>query len=97
MAKKKSERAVVVCTKDKGVFFGYCADTDGDPITLRRARMCVYWSAAMKGVMGLASQGPDQSCRISDAVPEIELRGITAVIACADAAVAKWESNKWNP
>jgi len=94
---KKTERAVMVCTRDKGVFFGYCADTDGDPITLKLARMCVYWSSDMKGVLGLASQGPSQSCKISDSVPELELRGITCVIACSDAAAAKWEENKWKP
>ena len=95
MAKSK-EKAVVICTDKKGVFFGYAEKTNGDPITLKRARMCVYWSSDMKGVMGLASQGPSSSCKIGDAVPEIELRGITCVISCTDEATKKWEAGKWN-
>lgn len=100
MAKTKvgeTERAVVICTELKGVFFGYTTDATGDPITLLRARMCVYWSADMKGIMGLASKGPSEGCKIGDAVPEIELRKITCVITCTEEAIKKWESNKWNP
>lgn len=93
MAKK--EKAVVVCTDKKGVFFGYADNTRGDAITLKRARMCVYWSADMKGVMGLAAQGPSKTCRIGDAVPEIELRGITCVMACSDEAAKRWEDAPW--
>lgn len=39
---KSSERAVVVCTDKRGVFFGYAEDTEGDAIVLRAPRMCVY-------------------------------------------------------
>lgn len=96
MAKKK-EQAVVICTNDKGVFFGYADNTSGDPVTLARCRMCIYWSSDMKGVLGLASQGPSSSCKISDAVPEMELRGITCVITCTPEAAKKWENNGWKP
>lgn len=95
MEKQVAERAVVVCTNNKGVFFGYAESTDGDPLVLKRARMCVYWSSDMKGVMGLASQGPSKTCKISDAVPEIELRGITCVMDCTPEAAKNWETNAW--
>ena len=94
---KKAESPFVVCTRDKGVFFGYAADTSGDPLTLKRARMCVYWSSDMKGVLGLASKGPSGTCKISDAIPEIELRGITCVMTCMEEAAKKWEENGWKP
>ncbi len=94
---RKTERAVVVCTMNKGVFFGYALETDGDLIVISRARMCVYWSAAMKGVLGLASQGPNKDCKISDPVPSLELRGITCVIECTPEAAKKWEENGWKP
>lgn len=97
MAKKAaSERAVVVTTERRGVFFGYATDTSGDPITLKRARLCVHWSSDVKGFMGLASNGPSKSCRIGPAVDEIELRKITSVIAVSPEAVKLWESAPWS-
>jgi hypothetical protein len=89
------KRPVVVCTKYRGVFFGYAEDTSGSTITLKRARMCVYWTDATKGVLGLASEGPGDGCRIGNAVPSIELRGVTAVIEMAETAVQRWEAAPW--
>lgn len=44
MAKKTNgERAVLVTTAHKGVFFGYATATDGAIISLRAARNCIYW------------------------------------------------------
>jgi hypothetical protein len=93
--KQNQERAVVVTTEHRGVFFGYATNTVGDPITLKRARLCLYWSADVKGFMGLASSGPSSGCRIGPAVEEIELRKITSVIAVSAEAAAKWESAPW--
>ena len=95
MSESNGSRPVIVCTDKRGVFFGYATETSGDPIVLERARMCVYWSRAMKGVLGLASKGPDKECRIGEPVSKIELRGITAVIECDAEAVAKMEASPW--
>src|SRR5690606_13616154 len=62
--KSNTERPVIVTTEYRGVFFGYATDTDGDQIHLRRARLCVYWSADVRGFMGLASTGPTDGCRV---------------------------------
>lgn len=49
------KRAVVITTELRGVFFGYL---DKEPkkipaeITLKNARMCVYWDSTVKGVLG---------------------------------------------
>lgn len=94
MATKK-ERAVVVTTKHRGVFFGYTEKTDGDPITLKRARLCLYWSSDVRGFMGLAASGPSSGCRVGPAVDEIELREITSVIAVTADAVKRWEAAPW--
>ena len=91
----QAERAVMVTTKHRGVFFGYATDTSGETIALKRARMCVYWSKDMKGVLGLASMGPSDSCKISPAV-ELELRDVTAVAECSPEAVAQWEKHPWS-
>jgi hypothetical protein len=95
MAKSTStERPVIVTTAHRGVFFGYAKNTDGDAIKLRAARLCVYWSADLKGFMGLASMGPSQGCKIGPPA-DIEVRNITAVVEVAPAAVDRWESAPW--
>ena len=94
MASKK-ERAVVVTTKHRGVFFGYAADTDGEQISLRAARCCVYWPTGQKGFMGLASAGPMDGSRIGPAA-DIALRDITSVIECTPDAVKAWEKAPWS-
>lgn len=93
MAKKN--RAVVVTTEHRGVFFGYADDTDGEQIALKAARLCVYWSTDVKGFMGLAGEGPTKSCKIGPPA-DITLRKITAVIECTPEAAKAWEAAPWN-
>jgi hypothetical protein len=93
-AKATKERAVLVTTKHRGVFFGYATDTSGDTIKIARARNCLYWSADVKGFMGLASTGPSSGCRVGPAA-DIELRDITSVSEVTPEAAAKWESSPW--
>ena len=90
----EGERAVVVTTAHRGVFFGYATDVSGETIKLRAARNCIYWSEKVRGVMGLAATGPDKQSRVGPAA-DIELRHITSVIACTPAAVAAWEAQPW--
>ena len=92
--KKTAERAVLVTTSHRGVFFGYASDTSGATIRLRAARNCLYWPSENKGFMGLASVGPVRGSRVGPAA-DIELRDITAVAECTDAAVAAWEAAPW--
>jgi hypothetical protein len=93
--KNGKERAVVVTTEHRGVFFGYAQDTDGNTIKLRKARNCVYWSSDVRGFMGLAATGPNKSCKIGPAA-DIDLRDITSVVECSPEAVAAWESAPWS-
>ena len=83
-------RPVIICTEHKGIFFGYAADTSGDTVTLKRARMAIYWGTT-RGVMELAETGPTPKSRIS-ARADIELRKVSAVFEVAAAAVEMWES-----
>lgn len=94
MPTKKAEKYVLVTTEHRGVFAGYATDTDGETIKLRQARNCVYWSAAVKGFLGLAATGPDAACRIGPAA-DLELRKITAVAAVTPEAQAKWLAAPW--
>lgn len=93
--KKPAERAVIVTTAHRGVFFGYATKTDGETIKLTRSRLCVYWSQDCKGFMGLAANGPTAGCRIGPAA-DIELRNITAVLEVSTEAAAAWEKAPWS-
>ena len=90
----KKENAVIVTTEHRGVFFGYTDDIDGIRIKLNRARLCVYWSADVKGFAGLAATGPSKSCRVGPAV-NIQLRDITSVSFVTDEAAKAWEAAPW--
>lgn len=91
---REGERAVIVTTEYRGVFFGYAADTSGDAIKLRRGRNCLYWSAETKGFMGLADSGPTEGSRIGPPA-DIEVRKVTSVVEVTPAAVEAWEAGKW--
>jgi hypothetical protein len=91
---KKKERAVLVTTKHRGVFFGYATDTSGESIQLKRGRLCVYWSSDLRGFMGLATQGPGSSCKIGPA-GDIDVRDVTSVTEVTPEAMAKWEKGVW--
>ena len=92
--RKKKEKAVLVTTAHKGVFFGYATETGGAIIKLRAARNCIYWPTENKGFLGLASMGPIGNARVGPAA-DIELRDITCVAECTPEAVGRWESAPW--
>lgn len=96
MPKKK---AVVVTTDKRGVFFGYLSgDHTKKTLTLDNPRMAIYWSADVRGVLGLASSGPNGTCRIGPEkkVPRILVHGVTAVIECSPEATKAWEEATWS-
>lgn len=95
--KAGKKRAVVVTTEHRGVFFGYVVNDKKSPaeIELSEARMCVYWSVATRGVLGLAAKGPQKGCRITGAIPKMTAYKVTAVLDCAPEAVTAWESGAW--
>jgi len=95
MTKKTQSQSVVVTTEHRGVFFGYTEEPHLRPIVLKEARMCLYWSQEIKGVMGLASEGPNSFCRVGPAVPELTLEKVTAVIRTTDKAAQAWEKGPW--
>jgi hypothetical protein len=99
MARKSTKaqsagRPVVVTTAHRGVFFGYATDITGEQIALSNARLCVYWSADMKGFMGLAASGPSSSCKIGPAA-DIVLRDVTSVLSVTPEAEARWLAAPW--
>ncbi len=89
---------LVVTTEFRGVFLGY-----GDPATLTAdktfrledAQMCVYWSEAVQGVLGLAGKGATDGCRISPPIPAITLTKVTGIMEATESAAKTWTSQKW--
>ncbi len=92
----KKRIALVVTTEHRGVFFGYGAPSDKKIIRLEEARMCIYWSADVKGVTGLAANGPTAGCRIGPAAPAITLQGVTSIMEVSTQAEEKWKQQPWS-
>lgn len=90
-----NNKALLVTTAHKGVFFGYGTPTTESTIRLERARMCVYWTVECRGVLGLAVTGPTANCKIGPAVPSIILREVTSITEVSDEAIAQWEKAPW--
>lgn len=95
MSKNKNV-PLLVTTAHRGVFFGYGQVTEAKIITLEQCRMCVSWSADIKGVVGLAVTGPSKSCRIGPAAPRVTLQDVTAVMEVTPEAVKNWGMMPWN-
>lgn len=86
----------VITTAHRGVFFGYGVNKPGaKELTLTDVRMCISWQSTNKGVLGLAVAGPNSSARVTQAVPEMTIKEITAVMKCTPDAVAAWEKGPW--
>jgi len=88
---------VVVTTEHRGVFFGYLdGSRDSETALLRDAQMCVYWSADVRGVLGLAATGPSAACKVTPPVSSITLHKVTAVMEASDEAVKAWLARPWS-
>lgn len=95
---KEKKRMVVVTTDSsrRGVFFGELISHDKDEVVLKDAQMAVYWSNQTRGVLGLASIGPQKGSRITPIIPEMELNGVTAVMDATPKAAKLWRKQPWD-
>lgn len=86
------DKAVLVTTEFRGVFFGYVEDDKHLPekVTLSKVRNCIYWSSDVGGFLGLAADGPSKDCKIGTEVPEVTLWKVTSVTPVSDEAAKKW-------
>lgn len=92
---KQKGQPVVVTTEHRGVFFGYATES-GTTMTLKEARMCVYWPSEVRGVLGLAVTGPIRGSRVGPAVPSLRLEKVTAVADVTPEAEATWLKGFWS-
>src|SRR5438309_5256422 len=93
----KSKRPVVVTTEHRGVFFGNLngSDPESKVVSITEAQMCVYWSADVRGIVGLAVTGPSKSCKVTPAAPKIMLQGVTSIMDTTDDAAKAWRARPW--
>lgn len=94
------DKVPVLITTDsskRGVFMGFIDPKDADKETLEahEVRMAVYWSADVKGVVGLAAKGPTKSCKITASSKRAILKGVTATLEISDEALAAWRKEPW--
>lgn len=97
MVKKLESKKVVVTTAHRGVFFGKLIENDAPKsVKLEGAKNCLYWGSSLHGFIGLASSGPDKSCRIGPAASlPMDLYDITSMIECTPESVKRWEEGNW--
>lgn len=90
-------RNVLVTTDSsrRGVFAGQLVKETSKTVELKNARMIVYWSTDVRGVLGLAATGPTASCRITKAVPKLKINGVTAIVDMTKEAVKAFEKEPW--
>lgn len=90
------KKPVMVTTQHRGVFFGYQRGPMKDnEVVLAEARNCLYWSADVRGFMGLAVTGPSRTCRVGPAVPSITLTGVTSLTEVSADAEKRWNDAPW--
>jgi len=97
--KTLATKPVVVTTAHRGVFYGLVPDDQSLDVTsvrLELARMCIYWSEDVKGILGLAAMGPSKTCRVGPVVPAITLQNVTAIMEASKEAAKAWTTIVWN-
>jgi|GEM_PF-6449657 len=103
MARKKDVRIgqyVVITTKTRRwlVLHGILRAVRGeheDIVELENVRCAVYYSAATRSHMGLATTGPAAGSRISTAVEHATVSGVETIMVCTEAATAMWQREEW--
>lgn len=93
--KEDTEKALVVTTEWRGVFFGYGVLTKERTITLRDCRMCINWDASVRGILGLTSGQSLKNCRITPSSPRVTLQGVTAIFEVTEKAEQEWLKQPW--
>jgi hypothetical protein len=92
---KINERAVLVTTAHRGVFYGHLSGKPAkESVRLMRARNCLYWSADVGGFLGLAACGPSKSCKLGAWADAVTLYDVTSISECSETASAAWEAAK---
>jgi len=86
-------KSILITTQHRGVFFAQVeesTDLTAKMLTnLKNCRMAIYW-ATTKGVMELASEGPNKNSKIGAPADVDVIHDVTAVFIVSDKAAEKW-------
>lgn len=85
----EQQRAVLVTTAHRGVFFGFLEGQEGNKVTINRARCAIRWSTK-GGFLELAKDGPNKDSKIGAEADRIELFDVTSIADVSDDATKKW-------
>jgi hypothetical protein len=84
---------ILITTQHRGVFFAQIDDTADltvkTLVNLKNCRMAIYWGTT-KGVMELASDGPNKNSKIGAPADVDVMHDVTAVFQVSDKAAEKW-------
>lgn len=64
-------------------------------ISAKNVRMIVHWSSDVRGLFGLAANGPTKGCRVTAAAPACVLHGVTAVMDITEKAEKAFRAEPW--
>lgn len=94
---KTQRKPIIVTTAHRGVFFGYGNPnpTEDKIVRIEEAQMAVYWSQDVRGILGLAADGPTSGCKIGPPVPAITLQDVTSIIEVSTKAEEAWKKQPW--
>jgi hypothetical protein len=98
MPKKKLIPIILCCgSNGRAVVFGRveAMPEAGGPVTLREARMVIYWSSECGGLLGLAAHGPKTSTRITAPVPVVIETSWQECVACTPEGASAIDA--WRP
>lgn len=92
---------VVVTTdsKNRGVFAGIlvAGGIQEEWVELERAQMAYRWpNSTVRGLLGLASHGPQEGSQITAPAPRILVNFVTSITETTPEAQAAWETCPWS-
>lgn len=90
---------VIITTEYRGVFFGFIKHDPtgeyGPQVRILSCRNIVYWDESVRGFVGLASNGPNEKCRVGPPSTMI-LKSVTSLIHVEPKAVKNWLASPWS-
>lgn len=82
-------KAVLVTTAHRGVFFGFLESRDGNSVVLENARCAIRWNTS-GGFLELADVGPNANSKIGSPARRVELFDVTSIADVTPEATEKW-------
>lgn len=94
--KAQAQRFVIVATKSRpwSVIAGVLESENGDTVILTDARMILYWVEEVHGLLGLATNGTPQGCRVSPPA-RVKVSGVEHMIDVTAKARNSIEREPW--